>query len=29
MEKKENLMESDERILQHDDFAEIMKNYTG
>ncbi|OSK46175.1 hypothetical protein EAIG_01389 [Escherichia coli B108] len=22
-------MESDERILQHDDFAEIMKNYTG
>ncbi|MBW6100339.1 hypothetical protein KZ774_14010 [Escherichia coli] len=28
-EKKENLMESDERILQHDDFAEIMKNYTG
>ncbi|EHX98384.1 hypothetical protein ECP03023084_1850 [Escherichia coli P0302308.4] len=27
--KKENLMESDERILQHDDFAEIMKNYTG
>jgi hypothetical protein len=29
MEKKENLMESDEGILQHDDFAEIMKNYTG
>ncbi|XPE35968.1 hypothetical protein ACNKHN_08410 [Shigella flexneri] len=27
--KKENLMESDERILQHDDFAEIMKNCTG
>ncbi|OSK26446.1 hypothetical protein EALG_00211 [Escherichia coli TA144] len=23
------MMESDERILQHDDFAEIMKNYTG
>ncbi|OSK25307.1 hypothetical protein EAMG_03740 [Escherichia coli M056] len=27
--KKENLMESDEGILQHDDLAEIMKNYTG
>ncbi|OSK31066.1 hypothetical protein EAKG_01742 [Escherichia coli B574] len=23
------MMESDERIIQHDDFAEIMKNYTG
>ncbi|OSK37950.1 hypothetical protein EAJG_00282 [Escherichia coli E267] len=23
------MMESDERILQHNDFAEIMKNYTG